>query len=111
MGWVGVIAMLTCGILLNVQTAFPGVAALWPTVAAAFVIVAGQTQSPAGVDRILSSKPLVRLGDISYGLYLWHWPVLVLALAWTGKEHAGWLSGTVIIVSALALAYLTTTLY
>ncbi|MDQ1055295.1 peptidoglycan/LPS O-acetylase OafA/YrhL [Arthrobacter sp. SORGH_AS 212] len=108
MGWVGVIAMLACGILLNVQAAFPGVAALWPTVAAAFVIVAGQTQSPAGVDRILSSKPLVKLGDISYGLYLWHWPVLVLALAWTGKEHAGWLSGTVIIVSALALAYLTT---
>ncbi|MCT9623795.1 acyltransferase [Pseudarthrobacter equi] len=108
MGWVGVIAMLACGILLNVQAAFPGVAALWPTVAAAFVIVAGQTQSPAGVDRILSSKPLVKLGDISYGLYLWHWPVLVLALAWTGKEHAGWLSGTVIIVAALALAYLTT---
>ena len=36
-----------CGILLNVQAAFPGVAALWPTVAAAFVIAAGQTRKPA----------------------------------------------------------------
>ncbi|MFE8884743.1 acyltransferase family protein [Pseudarthrobacter enclensis] len=108
MGWTGVIAMLACGILLNVQAAFPGVAALWPTLAAALVIGAGQTQSPLGVDRILSSTPLVKLGDISYGLYLWHWPLLVLALAWSGKDHAGWLSGTVIIGAALVLAYLTT---
>ncbi|MBT2249780.1 acyltransferase [Arthrobacter sp. BHU FT2] len=108
MGWTGVIAMLACGILLNVQAAFPGVAALWPTLAAALVIGAGQTQSPLGVDRILSSTPLVKLGDISYGLYLWHWPLLVLALAWSGKDHAGWLSGTVIIAAALVLAYLTT---
>jgi peptidoglycan/LPS O-acetylase OafA/YrhL len=107
-GWTGVIAMLACGILLNVQAAFPGVAALWPTLAAALVIGAGQTQSPLGVDRILSSTPLVKLGDISYGLYLWHWPLLVLALAWSGKDHAGWLSGTVIIAAALVLAYLTT---
>ncbi|CAM3194222.1 O-acetyltransferase OatA [Arthrobacter ulcerisalmonis] len=108
MGWIGVLAMLACGIVLDVQGAFPGVAALWPTVAAALVIVAGQTQSRFGVDRILSSGPLVRLGDNSYALYLWHWPVLVIALAWTGKEQAGWLSGTVIILTSLALAYLTT---
>lgn len=108
MGWVGVLAMLACGIVLDVQGAFPGIAALWPTVAAAMVIVAGQTESAAGVDRILSAKPLVKLGDISYALYLWHWPLLVLALAWSGKDHAGWLSGSVIILVALALAYLTT---
>ena len=108
MGWTGVLAMLACGIVLDVQGAFPGVAALWPTLAAALVIAAGQTESPAGVDRILSSRPLVKLGDISYALYLWHWPLLVLALAWSGKEHAGWLSGSLIILAALVLAYLTT---
>ena len=108
MGWAGVLAMLACGIVLDVQGAFPGIAALWPTAAAAMVIVAGQTQSAAGIDRILSAKPLVRLGDISYALYLWHWPLLVLALAWSGKDHAGWLSGSVIILAALGLAYLTT---
>ncbi|MDQ0663567.1 peptidoglycan/LPS O-acetylase OafA/YrhL [Arthrobacter ulcerisalmonis] len=108
MGWAGVAAMLACGIVLDVQGAFPGVAALWPTVAAALVIAAGQTQSRAGVDRILTSAPLVRLGDMSYALYLWHWPLLVLALAWSGKDHAGWLSGSAIFAAALALAYLTT---
>ncbi|MDI2034479.1 acyltransferase family protein [Paenarthrobacter nitroguajacolicus] len=108
MGWVGVIAMLTCGIVLQVQTAFPGFVALWPTLAAVAVIAAGQTGSRFGVDRILSSKFLVRLGDNSYALYLWHWPVLVIALAWSGKEHAGWLSGTVIVAVSLLLAFLTT---
>ncbi|TLM86933.1 acyltransferase family protein [Pseudarthrobacter sp. NamE5] len=108
MGWVGLIAMLSCGILLNVQAAFPGIAALWPTLAAALIIAAGQTQSAAGVDRFLSFKPLVKLGGMSYALYLWHWPLLVLGLAWSGKEHAGWLSGSVIILASLLLAHLTT---
>ncbi|MEV7605297.1 acyltransferase family protein [Paenarthrobacter sp. NPDC089322] len=108
MGWVGVAAMLSCGILLQVQTAFPGFVALWPTLAAVAVIAAGQTGSRFGVDRILSSKFLVRLGDNSYALYLWHWPVLVIALAWSGKDHAGWLSGTAIVALSLVLAFLTT---
>jgi peptidoglycan/LPS O-acetylase OafA/YrhL len=108
LGWVGVLAMLSCGILLNVQAAFPGIAALWPTLAAACVIAAGQTQSRVGVDRILSSRPLVLLGGNSYALYLWHWPVLVIALAWTGKDHAGPVAGTLIIAVSLVLAYLTT---
>ena len=108
LGWLGIVAMLSCGILLNVQAAFPGVAALWPTLAAASVIAAGQTGSRFGVDRILSAGPLVRLGDNSYALYLWHWPVLVIALAATGRDHAGPLSGTVIIVVSMGLAYLTT---
>ncbi|KIS26573.1 acyltransferase [Arthrobacter sp. SPG23] len=108
LGWLGIAAMLSCGILINVQGAFPGVAALWPTLAAAGVIAAGQTGSRVGVDRILSAGPLVRLGDISYALYLWHWPILVIALAATGRDHAGPLSGTVIIVVSMMLAYLTT---
>ncbi|MDJ0321338.1 acyltransferase family protein [Pseudarthrobacter sp. PS3-L1] len=108
LGWFGVVAMLSCGILLNVEAAFPGIAALWPTLAAAAVIAAGQTGSRFGVDRILSSRFLVRLGDNSYALYLWHWPLLVIGLSVSGKDHAGWLSGSVIIGTALLLAFLTT---
>jgi len=108
LGWLGIVAMLSCGLLLNVQASFPGFVALWPTLAAACVIAAGQSGSKLGVDRILSSKPLVRLGDISYALYLWHWPVLVIALAVMHREKAGLITGAVIVTVSLVLAYLTT---
>jgi peptidoglycan/LPS O-acetylase OafA/YrhL len=108
LGWLGVAAMLSCGILLQVQQQFPGYIALWPTLAAVAIIVAGNTGHPYAVDRILTWKPLVYLGNNSYGLYLWHWPLLICYLVWADKGRAGWLSGTAIIVASILLAILTT---
>ncbi len=108
LGWVGVVAMLSCGAILQVRTAFPGYVALWPTLAAVAVIVAGQSGNRFGVDRVLSSKLLVGLGSTSYALYLWHWPLLVITLVWTGEDHADWLTGSLIVAASLLLAYLTT---
>ena len=106
-GWVGVLAMLSGGFLLDVQGQFPGYVALWPLLAAALVIVAGQTDSAVGADRFLSSRQLVRVGDLSYALYLWHWPVLVLALTWQDRPSPGVLGGLIIIAVSLVLAYVT----
>lgn len=108
MGWIGVAAMLACGIVLQVQQQFPGFVALWPTVAACLVIVAGDTHSRYGVDRILSSKPLAFLGGNSYALYLWHWPLLVIFLSVTGQQSAGPFAGAAIIAVALILAIVST---
>lgn len=53
---------------------FPGMGALLPTLGAALVIIAGPQ---AWSNRyLLSSKPAVAVGVISYPLYLWHWPIL-----------------------------------
>ena len=106
-GWLGVAAMLSGGFILDVQGQFPGFVALWPLVAAALVIVAGQTGSRFGADRFLSWGPLVRMGDISYALYLWHWPVLVIYLIYRDRESVGVVGGTAIIALSLVLAYLT----
>jgi peptidoglycan/LPS O-acetylase OafA/YrhL len=108
LGWAGLAAMLSCGLLLTVDRSFPGFVALWPTLAGAAIIVAGQTGSRYGVDRFLSSKPLVALGDNSYALYLWHWPVLVLALAATGVEAPNLVQGLAIVGASIMLAVLTT---
>lgn len=107
-GWVGLAAMLSGGFILDVQGQFPGYVALWPVLAATLVIVAGQTESAFGADRFLSWKPLIRLGDMSYALYLWHWPVLIIYLIWRGREEVGPVGGTAIIGLSLVLAYLTT---
>jgi peptidoglycan/LPS O-acetylase OafA/YrhL len=58
------------------ETPFPGAAALVPCLGAALVIAAGQS-GPSVVGRLLSLRPVVFIGLISYSLYLWHWPILV----------------------------------
>ena len=57
-------------------TAFPGAAALAPCVGAALIIAAGENGSSV-VGAMLSLRPVVFLGLISYSIYLWHWPLLV----------------------------------
>lgn len=106
MGWVGVIGLVTCGWLLPVERAFPGYLALWPLLSGAFVIAAGQTGSRFGVDRLLSAKPLQKMGAISYCLYLVHWPILILYTTAIGEPKAGWLDGTLVILSSIAVAWL-----
>jgi peptidoglycan/LPS O-acetylase OafA/YrhL len=55
---------------------FPGAAALVPCAGAAFIIAAGETGGSV-VGRLLSLKPVVFIGLISYSLYLWHWPIII----------------------------------
>jgi peptidoglycan/LPS O-acetylase OafA/YrhL len=106
-GWTGVLGLVACGAVLPVATVFPGYAALWPTTCAALVLLAGRTGARAGVDRLLASAPARYLGDISYALYLWHWPILVLYLVAGARESASLLDGAVIIGTAVVLASLT----
>jgi hypothetical protein len=71
---IGLAAIATAAIGLNTASLFPGVYALLPVLGAVLIIV-----SPgSAVNRILlSSRPMVLIGSISYPLYLWHWPLLV----------------------------------
>jgi len=66
--------------LLSPQTPFPGLAAIPPCLGAALIIFAGSSGSTL-VTKLLSLKPLVFIGLISYSLYLWHWPLLALQRA------------------------------
>ncbi|MEJ1113149.1 acyltransferase family protein [Paenarthrobacter sp. CCNWLY172] len=108
LGWAGITAMFACGLVLTVDRSFPGFIALWPTLAAAAVIIAGQSTSRFGVDRILSSRPLVLVGDNSYALYLWHWPVLVFFLLVSGTTTPNLLQGLGIMAFSMVLAVATT---
>ncbi|AIY01276.1 acyltransferase [Arthrobacter sp. PAMC 25486] len=108
LGWLGLVAMLACGIVLQVDQQFPGYMALWPTLAAAAIIVAGFTGSRIGADRLLSWQPLVKLGDSSYALYLFHWPVLVVYLVASGNEQAGLVPGLLIVLGSVAAAAIAT---
>lgn len=108
MGWVGLSAVLSCGMLLDVSTGFPGYMALWPTTGACLVIYAGQTGSRFGADHLLSSTVFTYLGRISYALYLWHWPVLVFYLSYANVYHAGAWGGAAVLVTSFILAAFST---
>ena len=46
------------------------------------ILLAALVKAPRGpISRLLSLPPLVHIGRISYGLYLWHWPVILFATA------------------------------
>ncbi|SES30711.1 acyltransferase family protein [Lentzea albida] len=107
LGWAGLLGLLVCGLVLDVGAAFPGYLALWPTACAAAVIVAGATGSRFGADRFLSAEPLRYLGNLSYSLYLWHWPVLVGWLVIKGRGEVGMLGGLAVIGASLLLAAAT----
>ena len=87
-GWAGVLAIACSIVRFGPDTDFPGAAALLPVSAAAMVITAGLTSSTWGADRLLRTSPLVWIGRRSYGIYLWHWPLLVLTAARFGPLAA-----------------------
>ncbi|SFV29294.1 Peptidoglycan/LPS O-acetylase OafA/YrhL, contains acyltransferase and SGNH-hydrolase domains [Hyphomicrobium facile] len=60
------------------NTLFPGLAALPLCFGAALIIHSGMSPQKSFVARLLSSPPMVGIGLISYSIYLWHWPLLVL---------------------------------
>ena len=105
MGWVGVVGLVSAGMVLPVETGFPGYLALWPIVSGALVMLAGNTESRFGVDRILMSRPLLWVGESAYALYLVHWPLLILYMVFTNKPHAGVVDGALIIGVAVGLAW------
>lgn len=61
------------------KTPFPGPTALIPCLGAALIIWTGAKEGNSLGGRWISVRPLTFLGDLSYSLYLWHWPILVLA--------------------------------
>jgi len=108
MGWIGLAAVVSCGLLVPRFMHYPGYVALWPTLGAALVLLASGGTSRLGVNRVLASKPLVACGDISFAFYLWHWPVLVFALLISGRTQLGLQGGLAVIAIALVAAYAST---
>jgi len=73
LGW----ALICAGVALSVTGPFPGYLAALPVAGALLVILAGTPA--AGMRRqAYTATPVLWAGDISYSLYLWHWPVILL---------------------------------
>jgi peptidoglycan/LPS O-acetylase OafA/YrhL len=86
LGWAGVAVLVAALLVTGDSVPYPGLAALLPTGAAVLMIVAGMRTD--GAVRLLETRPIRFLGRISYSLYLWHWPLLVLPAVLAGAPLA-----------------------
>ncbi|MFC4105279.1 acyltransferase family protein [Micromonospora zhanjiangensis] len=105
LGWTGLAAILGSALLLDVGTAFPGAAALPVTLGTALVVATTGTAGRRGPIGLLRLPALQAVGRISYPLYLWHWPLLVLATARFGG--LAWPAGLAVVTLSVVPAYLT----
>ena len=98
LGAVGLAAIGVGAFTIHGATTFPVTATMLPVVGTCAVLAAG-TASSSGMDRLLSVRPAVWIGDLSYSWYLWHWPLIVFAAAlWPG---AGWAAPALAAISLL----------
>ncbi|MGM0898166.1 MAG: acyltransferase family protein [Bacillota bacterium] len=107
MGWAGLAIIAFTGMVLPVSTVFPGFAALLPTGGVILVIIASENGQAFGVQKLLGSKPFQYFGSISYGFYLWHWPLLVFYYAYFNTETVTALGGFGILALTLVLSIMT----
>ena len=86
MFWLGFALWLAAMLLIDGQTAWPSGWALLPVLGTMLIILAQQS------DSVLTAHPVAQwLGDRSYSIYLWHWPVMV-ALYFAGlQDHWPWI--------------------
>ncbi|MCU1376751.1 MAG: hypothetical protein JWO68_4037, partial [Actinomycetia bacterium] len=103
LGALGLILIVASAYLLDKTSPFPAWNALWPCAGALLVILSGVRHRSISC-LLLSWKLLVWIGLISYSLYLWHWPVLVLG----GFINNGRLTDATVLVLMLCTFVLAT---
>ncbi|WP_404349277.1 acyltransferase [Phycicoccus jejuensis] len=94
LGWLGLAALVVVAVALPTGIEWPSGWALLPTLPTALVLWAGWRGGRSGPVRLLGTRAMVWVGGLSYSIYLWHWPVLVLgdwsAERLTGGPLPGW---------------------
>jgi peptidoglycan/LPS O-acetylase OafA/YrhL len=111
LGVISIAAIVSCGALIDGVREFPGPLALVPVAATLLLILSAANLLPGSpapvVNRVLGTRPLVQLGSLAYSLYLWHWPLLVFWMVFTGDTKVSLLEGAEILAVSLVLAYAT----
>ena len=82
--WSGLAAIVVSAFTFTAQTSYPGSLVAIPVLGAALVIAGGVVAPRVGAEQLLGLGPFQWFGKRSYSLYLWHWPILVIA-----AERAG----------------------
>ena len=82
----GYLLILASAVRFDEVTQFPGPWALVPVLGTAIVIVSGPDMPRWSPARLAHWRPVKYIGDLSYSLYLWHWPIIVVLPFALGRE-------------------------
>jgi peptidoglycan/LPS O-acetylase OafA/YrhL len=104
LAFLGITLLLIAFLILNKSYIYPGWWALLPTLGTAFIIIAGSSAFPNRI--ILSDQILVKVGLISFPLYMWHWPILTFAFIIDPQNYTREVRVCLIIISFI-LAWAT----
>ncbi len=85
--WSGLVAILVAAFHFTSATPYPGALVAVPVVGTGLVIAGGVGSPRWGAEAVLGLGPAQWLGRLSYSLYLWHWPILVIAAEEAGRAH------------------------
>ena len=107
--WVGLGAIVASAVVFDGTTAFPGSAAILPVGGCALVLAGGIGGARNGAGRILDSVVLRRLGAWSFSIYLWHWPILIIAAQRSATPLSA-ATRVVCVVATVAISAVTYTL-
>ncbi|WP_303968384.1 acyltransferase family protein [Sporosarcina ureae] len=110
LGWFGLLIICLTGVILPVSTVFPGYLALLPISGALLILIASESITVYGVNRFLATKPLIYLGSLSYGVYLWHWPLLIFYRSYMEVETVPIVDGILLVVVTFGLSLVSTKL-
>ncbi|MGE2833557.1 acyltransferase family protein [Mycobacterium sp. SMC-4] len=88
LGCSGLAAILWSVVFLDDTSRFPGSVAAVPVLGAAALLVAGMCAQRTVAATVLGCRPVVYIGDISYSLYLVHWPLFAIAAVRLGDEFS-----------------------
>lgn len=78
LAWIGLAGILASALIISESSEFPGSIALLPVLSTVLVILLGRADGVFAPSRILKWAPIQRIGDWSYSIYLWHWPLIVI---------------------------------
>jgi hypothetical protein len=101
-GWLGIGGIVVASLVISDSTVFPGYAALLPVLATVAVVGIGGASTRNGPIMLLRARPLQWVGKRSYAIYLWHWPVFILADAKWGPLTLPQRIGALAVTGSLA---------